>query len=99
MLSATIVTTQSNASLSVFHDRMPVVLDTVEKTQRWLSAAAISQDQRLADLIPAPNDYFQTRRVSSWVGNPRHEDARCLLEQPILWQRTLDIDEPVEPDI
>ena len=99
MQSATIITTQSSESLSVFHDRMPVVFDSVEKTQRWLSPDNTSQDRRLADLIPAPNNYFQTRRVSSWVGNPRHEDSRCVLEQPILWQRTLGIDEPVEPDI
>jgi len=97
--SATIVTTQSNESLSIFHDRMPVVLDSIEKIQRWISTENTSQELRLADLVPAPNDFFQTRRVSSWVGNPKNEDPRCLLAQPTLWQRTLDIDGPVETDI
>lgn len=96
--SATIVTTGSNDALSGIHHRMPVVLDSDEKLQRWLSPDPELQSQRLCDLSPAPNDFFQTRRVSSWVGNPRHEDARCIVAQPSLWQRTLNIDEPVEPD-
>lgn len=88
--SATIVTTDSNDSLSVFHDRMPVVLDSLEKILAWISDDPISQEECGSAFGPAPDNYFETRPVSSLVGNPKNEDSRCIEEQPNLWQRNLD---------
>lgn len=110
--SAAIVTTSSNEGLSAIHDRMPVVLDSTEKIQRWLSDGPLVGRQHaehrepsgsseafgLKDLNPAQDGFFLARPVSSRVGNPKHEDSHCLDPMPTLWQRTLGIDEPVGPD-
>ncbi len=95
--SVAIVTTSSEETLSVIHDRMPVVLESAEKIQRWLSNGPL-EEHRFEDLNPAPKGYFTARSVSSRVGNPKHDDSHCLDPAPILWQRTLGIDEPVAPD-
>lgn len=133
--SAAIVTTASNERLSNIHDRMPLILDTVDKVQQWLACGSHVAEQRepsgeapehaqepdgtrrsatsnaatdslsktdrplSLNLNPARNDFFQARPVSTRVGNPKNEDPRCLDPAPSLWQRTLDIDKPVEPDI
>lgn len=108
--SVAIVTTASNKRLTNIHDRMPLVLDSVDKVQQWLACDSVisnegtdslsGSDRPISlDLNPAPDDFFQARPVSSRVGNPKNEDPRCLDPAPLLWQRTLGIDEPVEPDI
>jgi putative SOS response-associated peptidase YedK len=95
-----IATTASNEHLSSLHDRMPVVLETVDKVQAWLGCSPLPRPDEPGwmQLSPAPNDYFVVRPVSSRVGNPRNEDSHCLDPAPPLWQRTLGIEEPVEPD-
>ena len=54
--SCTIITTEPNALLADYHDRMPVILGPQER-QRWLAEA----DQTL--LKPYPNDDFEVTRV------------------------------------
>jgi putative SOS response-associated peptidase YedK len=96
-----VVTTVSNERLSNIHDRMPVVLDRVERVQHWLDSNSPVDflDAERGGPAGAPNDFFQARPVSSRVGNPKNEDLRCLDPAPTLWQRTLSFDESVEPDV
>jgi putative SOS response-associated peptidase YedK len=79
--SCAILTQPSRAGLTAVHDRMPLVVPP-ERFGEWLSAgptpeivAGIRASQGLADRL-------EIRPVSTWVNNPRHDDARCL-EAPI----------------
>ncbi len=123
--SVAIVTSASNGHLSSIHDRMPLILESVDKAQQWLAcgshpaerrepsgevrgtseepeglrrSATSNQGTKDLDLSPASTEFFHARPVSSRVGNPKNEDSSCLDSVPLLWQRTLGIDEPVEPD-
>lgn len=74
--SCTIITTSASADLKPLHDRMPVVLDNAAAA-RWLDIEC-QADAAQALLGPAPEGYFAAQEVSTYVNNPRHEDAHCL---------------------
>lgn len=74
--SCTIITTAASGDLKHLHDRMPVVLDAAAAA-RWLDIACAA-DTAQALLGPAPQGYFTPHEVSTYVNNPRHEDACCL---------------------
>ncbi len=75
--SCAIVTTQANTLMRPIHERMPVII-SVADYDRWL-------DPRIHDaavLQPLLQPYAEgemfAQPVSTWVNNPRHDDARCL---------------------
>lgn len=78
--SCTIITTAASGDLKHLHDRMPVVLDSAAAAS-WLDIECAA-DAAQALLGPAPEGYFTPQEVSTYVNNPRHEDARCLEPAP-----------------
>lgn len=75
--SCTVLTTAPNALLESIHDRMPVVLPP-DAWPLWLDRT-VQDVERLAPLlVPAPADAMIAAPVSSWVNDPKHDDAQCL---------------------
>ncbi len=73
----TILTTDANDRVRPLHDRMPVILDR-EAFETWLDPE-YSDFERLKYLLkPLPDHRIQTRRVSTWVNNPKHDDPKCI---------------------
>lgn len=76
-----IITTPPNKEMSLLHSRMPVVFDTLEKQQDWLSktttlGTAIDLLQTLSD------DQLQTYRISEHLNSPKNNYAELQLEVP-----------------
>jgi putative SOS response-associated peptidase YedK len=59
------------------HDRMPVILPR-SAWATWLDPA-ITDPERLGALLrPYPAEQMSASPVSTWVNDPRHDDARCV---------------------
>jgi putative SOS response-associated peptidase YedK len=77
----TLITTEANAVVGRIHDRMPVMLNTLEQRAAWLNERTpISALRSL--LGPAPDALVRSRRVSRAVSNARNEGPRLLEEIP-----------------
>jgi putative SOS response-associated peptidase YedK len=74
--SCTIITTAANAAMQPIHDRMPVVLEG-KSAQLWLDLQC-GVEEAYSLLGPVANDFFTTRKVSTHVNSPRHEDEQCI---------------------
>jgi putative SOS response-associated peptidase YedK len=74
--SCTLVTTEPNSLMRRFHDRMPAILDRAAYST-WLDRAVEEPADVLPLLRPCPDDWLEPRAVSSWVNDPKHDDARC----------------------
>lgn len=78
--SVTVVTTHANATLSVLHDRMPVILDESD-WERWLDPASpLPVVEGL--LRPAPEDWLDVVPVGPRVNSVRNDDPSCLDPPP-----------------
>jgi putative SOS response-associated peptidase YedK len=75
--SCTIVTTEANSLMRTLHDRMPVILPA-QDYERWLDPATQDVEALKALLRPYPSEDMTAYPVSTYVNNPRHEDAKCL---------------------
>ncbi|MBC7775020.1 MAG: SOS response-associated peptidase, partial [Phycisphaerae bacterium] len=63
-----IITTAPNSEMSTLHDRMPVILDTAEAQQLWLSDLPLSD---ILSLLHAPADgTLSMYRISTKVNKP-----------------------------
>jgi putative SOS response-associated peptidase YedK len=76
--STTIITTTSNALISPFHDRMPVILDN-EKKWQWLDPSTSQQDA-LKLLQPYPAEQMTYYPVASIVNNSGYDSPVCIEE-------------------
>lgn len=76
LLTATIVTTEANATLRTLHERMPVILPEGDHA-RWLDPAT-PPEQALALLRPAADDLLLAVPVSPRVNAVRNDDADCI---------------------
>jgi len=77
----TLITTEANAVVGRIHDRMPVMLNTLEERAAWLNERTpIAVIRSL--LGPAPDALVLSRRVSRAVSNARNEGPRLLEEIP-----------------
>ena len=75
--SCTVLTTSPNELLAGIHDRMPVVLPP-DAWSLWLDRT-VQDVERIAPLLaPAPVDGMVVEPVSTWVNDPKHDDAQCL---------------------
>lgn len=75
--SCTIITTDANAVLESFHDRMPVILNPCDYS-RWLDPA-VSDPGILQEMLhPFPPDQMTASAVGPRVNNARNEGADCL---------------------
>ena len=81
IVSATIITTQSNTDVASVHDRMPAVLLNQAQIADWLDTTHNSSagiDRLLEQLQPCPLGVLQLRRVSTLVNSPANDSALLL---------------------
>lgn len=74
--SCTIITTAANAAMQPIHDRMPIVLEG-QAAQLWLDLK-YNVDEAYSLLVPAKDNFFVARAVSTHVNSPRQEDEQCI---------------------
>mmetsp|Transcript_15328 Transcript_15328/g.30024 ORF Transcript_15328/g.30024 Transcript_15328/m.30024 type:complete len:438 (+) Transcript_15328:33-1346(+) len=76
--SVTILTTAATQKFARIHDRMPVVLATPERVEKWLDC----ESTRFEDCIPLLSPYKENGlswyKVSEYVGNIRNKKAECM---------------------
>jgi putative SOS response-associated peptidase YedK len=71
-----ILTTAPNALIAPIHNRMPVIL-TAAAMRRWLGREPLPEAEYRALTQPLPADRMQSRPVSRYVSNSRHEGPAC----------------------
>ncbi len=75
--SCTILTTAPNELLAPIHDRMPVLLDR-SAWATWLDRD-VGDVERLRELLATPPPVeLVAYPVSTWVNDPKHDDAACI---------------------
>jgi putative SOS response-associated peptidase YedK len=75
--TCTLVTTQANALLAPYHERMPVILGR-EAWERWLSPQTMDPAQLMPLLVPAPAGEFTAHEVSRVVNVPANDVPECV---------------------
>jgi putative SOS response-associated peptidase YedK len=75
--SCTILTTDANELAARVHKRMPLILPP-EAYAEWLDPANQDPASVQGLLLPYLADRMRSYPVSTWVNNPRHDDARCV---------------------
>ncbi len=81
ILSATIITTASNADVIDVHDRMPAIMFNEQEIAAWLDPSlnnANSLERLLDQLRPIPTGLLQLRRVATQVNSPANDVAALL---------------------
>jgi len=78
LLSASVVTTAANATVSELHNRMPVILDE-EAWRLWLDPDIRDEGLLQSLLTPAPDDLLELRPASSLVNNANNEGSGLLI--------------------
>lgn len=73
--SCALITTTANALMAPIHDRMPVILAPADY-DLWLDP--LNEDGLDPLLRPYPAAEMTARPITTWVNDPKHEDARCL---------------------
>ena len=79
--SCTLITTEANATLASFHDRMPVILAPSDY-KRWLDRGQEDPEALTSLLSPCPPDWLEASPVSTRINNPRNDDPECLVPEP-----------------
>lgn len=83
--SCTLITTEANQIVAPFHDRMPVIL-AADDYRPWLDRKRGDEDAAgslLPLLAPCPNDWLESRPVSTRINNVRNDDPECLVSEPV----------------
>ncbi len=75
--TCTILTTEANAVVRPYHDRMPVILEPRDHVA-WLDPGNDDRDALAALLVPSPPDRMEVIDVGSRVNDVRHDDAECI---------------------
>jgi|ERR1043166_7842818 putative SOS response-associated peptidase YedK len=86
MSSFTIITTTPNALIRRFHNRMPVVFDTLA-AQQWLDPLFSSQKGLRIALQPFPSALMAAHDVSTSVNSPENDSPDCV--QPVRYEQNL----------
>jgi putative SOS response-associated peptidase YedK len=81
IVSAAVVTTAANATVSELHNRMPVILDA-NAWRLWLDGDVRDEGLLLSLLEPAPDDLLELRPASPLVNNANNEGP-ALLAAPL----------------
>ncbi len=71
--TATMITTDANATMAAFHHRMPVIL-TEAQWPAWLGETNADQPELLAMLAPSDPALIRAWQVDKRVGNVRNDD-------------------------
>ncbi len=74
--SCTIITGAAPESMAQIHHRVPIHL-SLDEIDRWLNLET-SQEELTSLLSPHLREPMLVTPVSSYVGNSRHKDARCI---------------------
>lgn len=77
MYSVSVLTTQASKPLAFIHNRMPVILDSVEDIDRWLNYKSNAFESVRDLLKPCPDLTYH--EVHTKVGNVRNNDIECVL--------------------
>jgi len=80
LLSASVVTTSANATVSELHNRMPVIFDE-EAWRLWLDPDVRDEGLLQALLTPAADELLELKPVSILVNNANNEGAGLLIEE------------------
>lgn len=75
--SCAILTTDANALIAPFHDRMPVIL-TEKNYENWLNASSPIQSIIMPLLTPTLSETLQIYPVTTRVNNPNHDSPECI---------------------
>jgi putative SOS response-associated peptidase YedK len=72
-----LLTTEPNELVAQVHNRMPVIL-TAETMPRWLGDSPLPEEELRALVHPIDAALMESRPVSRFVSNSRHEGPACL---------------------
>ena len=72
----TVITTDSNELTADVHDRMPVIIDNIDR-DLWLDHER-NKDELLALLKPFDSGVMRMDSVDRRVGSVRNNDAACV---------------------
>jgi putative SOS response-associated peptidase YedK len=75
--TCTLLTTEANAAIRPYHDRMPVVIDRRDYAA-WLDPDLGDRDALRAYLVPGPPDRISVVDVGLRVNDVRHDDPECI---------------------
>jgi putative SOS response-associated peptidase YedK len=78
LLSASVVTTAANSTVSELHNRMPVILDG-DAWRLWLDPDVRDEGLLMSLLEPAPDELLELVPVSPLVNNANNEGAGLLI--------------------
>lgn len=73
--SYTIITLESNETLSWLHHRMPAILDSDEELSSWLDYGEVNAENALKYVKPVKVLLYHS--VSTLVNNSRNKDPKC----------------------
>ena len=85
IVSATIITTESNADVIGVHDRMPALMLDEAQILNWLAPSlgnTESVDCLLEQLRPSETGLLQLRKVSTLVNSPANDTDKNIEECP-----------------
>ena len=72
-----VLTTRSNTVVAPVHDRMPVIIGSVQLDD-WLTGDAVAA---LAMMNPAPSGLLKATKVSKRVNSVKNDDFDCIAER------------------
>jgi putative SOS response-associated peptidase YedK len=78
LLTCTILTTNANATVGRVHDRMPVILRSLEDEAEWLDPAVRRPEDLLPLLGPYPDEEMEAVPVSRRVNLPTNDSADLI---------------------
>jgi len=76
LLTYTIITTEANNFLTIYHDRMPVILNQSDES-KWLNYQTPS-DELQSLLVPCAEDRLEAYEVSKLVNSPKNNSSECI---------------------
>jgi len=76
IFSYTIITTEANNYLKIYHDRMPVILNKADES-KWLDNQMPS-DELQSLLVPCAEERLEAYEVSKTVNSPKNNTANCI---------------------
>jgi len=79
--TAAIVTTRSNRSLAVIHDRMPVIVQP-QAFKLWLDCAAVDATTAAALFVPASDVLLESYAVSTAVNRAANDSSELIKPAP-----------------
>jgi putative SOS response-associated peptidase YedK len=86
--SYTIITTEPNAIVGKYHDRMPVILEK-EDENVWLNPDIVETDQILPLLKPFPDEKMEEWEVGAGARNPKNDYPEVIVPIKNSRQRSL----------